>query len=351
MPAALVNIAGSFSASHVPGRRNIFDLHATAARLMPDQRVATCGKPIFGHIDVRCGDGKASYGGIETCSSVWMCPKCASRIAEGRRQEIRALAEQHCRAGGVVFMAAFTMPHHAWDRVGDLRKAISRSWSKMISGRAWQREFEAVGCVGGVRALEVTNGKNGWHPHLHCVFFLRRDDPASADRFSIFLFERWARLVARAGYGACNPAIWRFEKAAHLDAVTDYVVKGNFDMELTRGHMKLAKGGGRSPWQLLADARMGDRRAAWLFREFALAFKGARQLTWFGDLREAHSDLDLASAQEPAEIVGRIAKPVFDRIVARGLACLLLEAVERGGWDVALEFLAREGICPDHNST
>ena len=30
----------------------------------------------------------------------------------------------------------------------------------------------------------------------------------------------------------------------------DYVLKGNFDMELTRGHMKLVKGGRRSKLQL-----------------------------------------------------------------------------------------------------
>jgi hypothetical protein len=197
--------------------------------------------------------------------------------------------------------------------------------------------------------LEVTHGRNGWHPHLHAVFFLSSDDAAA--EFGVFLFERWARIVQRMGFGDCNANIWRFEKAANYDAVTDYVVKGNFDMELTRGHMKLAKGGGRSPWQLLADARLGDNRAVWLFREFATAFKGARQLTWFGDLREARSDLDIASAEESSPIIGRISRRAFSTIHARGVACDVLEAAERGGWGAVLEFLAGEGICPDLKST
>lgn len=345
MSGPLVNIASSFSApAHTEGRRRIYQLRQTAARLLPSERVSHCGRRArLGHIDVRCGSDRASFGGVETCGSVWMCPYCASKVAEGRRQEIRALAEQHCRAGGSVYMAAFTIPHHAWHRVGDLKTAISQAWSKVIAGRAWQRATADVLSVGGVRALEVTHGRNGWHPHLHCVFFLR-GDAAAADRFGIFLFERWARIVDRLGFGECNPNIWRFEKAAHHDAVTDYVVKGNFDMELTRGHMKLAKGGGRSPWQLLADARLGDQRAAWLFREFAAAFKGARQLTWFGDIREARSDLELAAADEPGEVIGTISSRIFSTIVYRGLAVGLLEAAEHGGWPAVLEFLAGEGI-------
>jgi hypothetical protein len=351
MTGALVNIATSFSQSPAnEGRRRIFGLHATAARIMPEERVATCGrKAIFGHVDIRCGD-RASYGGVETCGSVWMCPKCASRIAEHRRQEIRALADKHCRKGGSIYMAAFTIPHHAWQRVADLKKAVASSWSKVIAGSGWKKAIATAACIGGVRALEITVGRNGWHPHLHCVFFLEKD--ADAAEFGIFLFERWARIVARSGFGECNPDIWRFEKAANYDAVTDYVVKGNFDMELTRGHMKLAKGGGRSPWQLLADAREGDNRAVWLFREFATAFKGARQLTWFGDLREARSDLELAATEEPGKVIGRIHRDIFKLIWRRGLACDVLEAAERGGWSSVLEFLEGEGIrCHGSSST
>jgi hypothetical protein len=47
---------------------------------------------------------------------------------------------------------------------------------------------------------------------------------------------------------------------------------------------------GRSPSQLRDDAAQGDRRAERQFREFAEAFKGARQLTWFGSIRELKSD-------------------------------------------------------------
>jgi hypothetical protein len=68
-------------------------------------------------------------------------------------------------------------------------------------------------------ALEVTHGDNGWHPYLHVVFFLRSD--AAADEFGVWLLDRWATVVHRLGLGECNPDIWRFERAAAMDAVTD----------------------------------------------------------------------------------------------------------------------------------
>lgn len=341
---ALVNIASNFTPPpHREGRNRLYRLRASAARLLREERVAWCGRRArLGHVDVRCGEGRASYGGVETCASVWVCPACASKIAEERRKEVRALADDHCRKGGSIYMAAFTLRHKHWQSATELRQAVTKSWSKMIAGAPWKRAMEKAGCVGGVRALEVTHGKNGWHPHLHVVFFL--DHEIGADDFGIWLFERWCKIVERAGFGECNPDIWRFERAAHHDAVTDYVVKGNFDMELTRGHMKLAKGGGRSPWQLLTDAAEGDRRAAWLFRDFAKAFKGARQLTWFGDLREARSDLEIANADEPAELLGTIPSRTFGTIMHHGLGAALLDAAEAGGWQGVVDFLKREGL-------
>ncbi len=66
----------------------------------------------------------------------------------------------------------------------------------------------------------------------------------------------------------------------------EYVAKWGFAPELTKAHLKAARRGGRSAWQLLAAAADGDKRAAWLFREFAQCFKGRQQLRWSQGLAE-----------------------------------------------------------------
>jgi hypothetical protein len=309
---------------------------------MPQERVARCGaRTLLGSACIRVADGVANFGGVVTCGSVWMCPSCAAKIAESRRQEVRDLVDAHLRRGGVVYMAAFTVPHQAWHQAKALKDAVAGCWSGIIAGKPWIKAKEWSGFVGYVRALEVTHGANGWHPHLH-VLFLLEDDRAAAE-FGVWLFERWARSVARKGLGDCNPSIWRFERAAHYEAATDYVIKGNFDMELTRGHMKLAKGGGRTPWQLLDAADNGDRRAAALFRDFATAFKGARQLTFSAGLRDNSPSDEVLSAEELGDVIGHIPAKIFAKIVHRGLECAVLEAAEDGGWSAVVSWLRMGG--------
>jgi hypothetical protein len=243
-------------------------------------------------------------------------------------------------------MAAFTLRHNRWQSAGELRRAVTASW--MLRGAPWVRAMAKAKCRGWARALEVTHGDaNGWHPHIHAAFFL--NDESAADKFGAWLFERWAAMVEELGFGECNPEIWRFERAAHYDAVVDYVVKRNYDMELTRGHMKLAKGGGRSPWQLLEDAGNGDKRAAALFRDFAAAFKGARQVTYSKGLRRAYElaeergDDELA-AEAIGEVIGFIPGPNFARIMLNGLGPAVLDAAEDGGWVAVVALLLPRGL-------
>jgi hypothetical protein len=218
----------------------------------------------------------------------------------------------------------------------------------MISGAPWKRAKAAAGCSGYVRALEVTHGHgNGWHPHLHAIFLLDSEDGAAM--FGEWLFDVWSRKVEKTGLGQCERSIWKFERAAHYDAAADYVVKGNFDMELTRGHMKVAKGGGRTPWQLLNDADRGDAHAVMLFREFANAFKGARQVTYSQGLRARYGLADEQTDEELATedvgvVVGTIPARPFGRLVAKGLGSRALDAAETGGWSAVVALLQEEFV-------
>jgi hypothetical protein len=349
-PQSLDKVGHRLSPQWQEGRARAIRHRYQAKRLLPREAVARCGCRVFsGLVSVSVREGKAKFGGVQTCGSVWHCPVCAGYVAEGRRREVRELAERHVRetmdadgvARGAIFMGAFTLRHHPFQTARQLRLAVSKCWTSVIRGAPWKRAAAKARCRGWVRALEVTHGRNGWHPHIHAVFFL--EDEAGADAFGLWLFERWARAVERAGFGACSPLAWSWERAAHHDAVTDYVVKGNFDSELTRGHMKLGKRGGRSPFQLLADAADGDDNAGRLFREYALAFKGARQVTYSKGLRDDAPD-DEALAAEPGEVIGVMPSATYRRLVYRGLIAATLDAAERAGWRGVAEFLAGEGL-------
>lgn len=285
------------------GRGTRYKLRTSSRKALPHERVAKCGMPILGTVGIQHSDGRAHYNGIIRCGSVWNCPVCAAAISETRRQEVQEAIAEHEKRGGSVWMGTFTIPHNRDQHAAPLRSILANTWRSVIRGAPWKRLAARAGFCGYIKALELTHGsENGWHPHLHVLFFL--DESASegtAQLFGCELFERWSARISKAGLGECNPEVFRFERARTSKIAGDYVAKWGADREMTAGHRKTAKGGGRSPWQILDGISRGSKRDIMLFREYAAAFKGARQLTWSRGLRENYGLRDIASDDEAAD--------------------------------------------------
>jgi len=347
MTKSLDSNASRVSPPHQSIRGISIRLRDIAGRILPRERVATCGKqPCLNHVELRRKGDRAFFSGVETCGSVWTCPVCAGKIAEARRQEVETVLNGHKAAGGVVYMATLTLRHHKFQTANDLRKAVADTWKRVQSGKRWKKEKNNLGFVGSIRAMEVTYGKNGWHPHIHVLFLIKNDD--AAENFGVFMFERWARFVEKYDFGKCDPAAFKFEKAERSEAAGDYVGKWGCDAEITKGQIKKSNVG-RSPWQLLEAAGRGNKQAFKLFQEYAAAFKGARQLTWSKNLKNLFglmdkNDDEIAAAEELAVAVGILPKRVFRQIVKKRLLAKVLDVADCGDFQQVLEFLKINGV-------
>ena len=80
-----------------------FALQSVARAILPTSRTAKCMRIRTGRTDVQVWKSKAhhtaSYGGLQTCGSVWTCPVCAAKIAERRRVELLDAMEMHKAQG------------------------------------------------------------------------------------------------------------------------------------------------------------------------------------------------------------------------------------------------------------
>lgn len=266
---------------------------------------------------------------------------CAAKIMEGRRLEVRAVLNGHHDAGGGTYMMAFTASHHAGQRLVDTKRRISRTWTKMLAGDPWKRLRAAYGINGYIRALEVTwSPQNGWHPHVH-VLFLTDGVLSDAEQAMLEweLFDRWDRIVQCEGAERpCNIDVFRLERATTPERAGDYIGKWGTDREITSLHVKRAKGGGFSPWDLLDLIGRGGDRARRLFREFSKAMKGSRQLTWSRGLKARYGIDEVADealseevADAEAVAVADLAGDDFDIVYAAGRVCDVLEVLERDG--------------------
>ena len=342
--------------SRQTARKFRYSLKNVAGRILPKERVARCGHRLLGPQATVCmGKSGAYIAGVETCGSVWTCPVCAAKISEGRRIEVAQCLDGHVKAGGDVYMGLFTMPHHALETCAKLKGFVTRSWQKVLAGEPWKRAKMRFGIVGYVRALEITHGANGWHPHIHALFLTARLPDGEFKELQLWLGERWMAVVQRLAGKAVNLSIgYNLQKACSVSAAGDYVAKWGVDSEISKAHLKVSKRGGRSPWQLLTDAGGGDKRAEALFRSYALAMKGSRHLTWSRGLREQYvrravlSDEELAKLEMPHKgdiVIGLLDREIWGRICKSKLIPLLLSTAEDSGWIGVRKLLASKRLC------
>lgn len=218
---------------------------------------------------------------------------CAPRIQRQRAEDLVALNTAHRAAGGHVYMVTLTVPHDQGDDLKPMRKHVSAAWSRCINGAPWKRWKERLGLVGTVRAMEVTHGPAGWHPHLHVALYTKAEVPNDlVKRLRSYLWCRWSLAVTKP---TPSGQVWRMPHRTHGVVVshlaTDskagavYLAKMGLAAELVSGHTKKGRGQNRTPFQVLRDASLGvDRQKrqsdALVWREYTSGIAGARQISY-----------------------------------------------------------------------
>lgn len=280
-------------------------------------------------------EGEAFFGNLQKCGSVWTCPICALRITEHRRIELGAAIAAAEFLGYSVVLVSWTVPHHVRDQPKPLLEKLLKARERMKNRMPWRRWCESISYVGQVRALEITQGLNGPHPHIHDLIFYRAASQPRADD----LLPMWQAACKSVGLARPNK---HGVDVSGGHAAAEYVSKGwALEHEMTKSHIKRGhRTESRSLFDLLRAAGDGEEEAGKLFQENTSAMKGKAQLLWSRGLRKIlkleseKSDAVLANYQKESEStkLGTVAQGEWSLIVARGLQAEVLEAATLGGW-------------------
>jgi len=314
--------------------------------------------------------GRLAWTGTETCSSVWACPTCSWRIRAHRGVELSELVRiirettpqtetgLESRAGTGGLMLTLTLRHCWSDDLTDLRRMLTRSWSRFIRGAPFARFKRAAGLIGFVRSVEVTHGKRGWHPHLHAMIV---GDPGWNRRryagmdVETWMRRRWLAAVRAEGErdGSLAGHVPSWAHALKLSPIRPgYLEK--MGLELVLAPDKRGGHGNRTPWQIADDWRRCRRkRSARLWKTYAASMKGAKFLTWSRALRRwaglGSSVADATIAADKGIPLGslpgaawRAIRDAKDFRTGRSVLCLALELGERKGVRAALRYCWRE---------
>lgn len=327
-------------------RAERFALQSVARTLLSKERVGHCCRTRQKGSQVsvwRALDhGGAHFKGLQTCGSVWHCPVCAAKISERRRAELEAAIAVHRASGGDVLLLTVTNSHHCGHALRDLLEGQEKALHRFRSARQSRVIWNDMGVVGTVRALEVTHGRNGWHPHYHFLLFISKPLRNLA-HLKESLGVRWIDCCRAAGLPL--PDLAHGVDLRGGEWAARYASKWGLEQEMTKAHIKKAKGGGRTPFDLLRLALdTGEAEACDLFKEFAKQFKGKRQLVWSRGLKallrvEELSDQEISErADEDAELLGRLELDDWRRILRFDLRAKVLEAAEHG-WSQVVTLL------------
>ena len=275
---------------------------------------------------------KAHYGNVIRCGSVWVCPVCAKKITEHRRTELKNINTMwkngitlyvpekvskdfigapyhHAReVKGFTYLLTLTSPHYAYQSLSLLRERMTEAKELFFGGKKNSTLFQKqLGKIFHVTNLEVTYGHNGWHPHNHILIF--SDKYLSIQEFTkvkMLLADHWANCLSKVGirklkgdekYIACD-----LQDGTYAE---QYVSKWGIESEMTKGHLKQGRESSITPFDLLRlsenDDPIFDKKPSDLFREFANAFKGARQLSFSRGLKRAFAIQDKDDDQVMSE--------------------------------------------------
>lgn len=192
--------------------------------------------------------------------------------------------------------------------------------------------IEKLGYVGRVVATEVTwSWDNGWHPHFHILMFFEQELFNGGQGLRTFLANEWVNACRKAGLKL--PTLEHGVDLQDGSYADQYVTKWGLESEVTKGHLKKGREDSLTPFDLLRQS-IELPKYGFLFREFADAFKGKKQLFWSKGLKELlgiESKTDeeiLEETDKDSIVIDELAFEVFQLISLHSMQADYLEFVE-----------------------
>lgn len=142
------------------------------------------------------------YDGTLRCHSAWACPKCTAEVMAKKATDIACAIDLLKKQKQTATMITFTIPHTKNMSCKEAFQVLLNTWRKFTKGglrtanavktyelktnkagkkgekKIYKKGFNPYGnfretlkIVHNVRVFEFTWGNNGWHPHIHALYW------------------------------------------------------------------------------------------------------------------------------------------------------------------------------------
>jgi hypothetical protein len=267
-------------------------------------------------------DGVSTYTGLQTCGSIWVCPVCSAKVRHERTLQLASVSLNWMDAGGGLTFPTLTLAHRNRDPLRDTLGHLLEGWRYVTGRRDYARLRDRYGIEHTCRAVEITHGWNGWHPHIHGLLFSRRPLTSEETRdVMAALWRLWNHYAESNSLRVLVPKHAVVVKSVSMNsergiaALAEYLFKVQdgygIAAELMRADLKRGRSrSSRTPFDIAESAVRGHRGDRRLWREYESVVPGRRSLDWSKGSAKAlgmgQSDDELASAN-PAD-----GHPIYD---------------------------------------
>lgn len=355
-------------------RKHRWRLRNVVKEISRIKRLRNCGNVLGRAVAVqKLSSGAPAYGGLESCSSVWSCPVCSSKIAAYRQTQLSQLMEKANSDGKFVSMMTLTQRHNNGQKLDFLWESLSDAWKYTVSCKKYRVFKEQIGLVGYVRAVEVTHGANGWHVHTHILFITdkpidslifyqrgqgMRKTPYPLEEFKLkdLFIQRWGERLAKRGIGFDSRIGIDLQQAKKgtEKILSAYIGKvfGNISAEMTLGNFKKArKKDNRTPFQILADIRTyGDMQDVNIWHIWEKFSTGKRQLIWsrglkdYADIEDLLTDEEVLSQDTVRETLFFINRNDWKFLIESAIGAKLLDIIQHYRVEHVVQFCLASGV-------
>ena len=263
-------------------------------------------------------------------------------------------------------MITLTFPHTAMQTCKELRDKQKAALTDFRKSGHFSKKMKSYGYEGLIRSLEITHGKNGWHPHTHELWIMDYFNQEDEREFRDFVLGQWEKACKK------NGLIPRGKlKAFRRHAVdvkfsvsnSDYLAKQDdaknlhwgIDRELAKGVTKKsdkfgAPEKGLHPFQLLDGFSKGQFWMGEKFLEYVEAMYRARHIYWSTGLKakckidELTDEELIAKEEEKAVDLADLDMFAWDKVLELDARAEVLNIAETKGLEGLNEWFANHGI-------
>ncbi len=308
-------------------------------------RIQFCGYAVNANVNqpvklCRNDKGGLFFNGVANCGGYWRCPVCALKISEHKKELLSGLIGAHQLKGFSIGFLTLTVRHSKVDTLKKSLEKISKNYRSFQNQRFFSRNKIDFGLIGQVKTLEITYSEtNGWHPHLHILFFYNNSDNKMIEKFQKEFIKRWVSYKD-------NDSLIKAQCQKMLSHdISDYMAKYDITSEMTKGQIKSSKG--LTPFTALAKLACGDyadhmekHRLYGIYSCYVEQTQGKHFVNISNSLRKEYSefmdefnktDEEIVNEVTIDEVLLKISLPIWKKICKNDLQPLVLNKYKQNG--------------------